>query len=267
VADILGEIVAAVRRRLEAEPAPAGLEARARAQAEGRQCDGDTRSLWTALAAPGPSILAEAKHASPSAGVLREPFDPVALARAYEAGGAAALSVVTEPDFFRGDPAWLRPVREATSLPVLRKDFIVAPRQLFESVLHGADAVLLIQRILAPLELRRLLDLAEELGLEVLLEIFADEDPTPAVASGAAILGVNARDLTSFTLDLDRVAALAAEIPPDRIRVAESGIHSHDDLARLHRAGYGAFLIGEHLVRSRDPEAAVRSLLQRAPLQ
>jgi len=243
VADILGEIVAAVRRRLGATPPRPGLEADARSEAERRRRHGDTRSLWTALAAPGPSIIAEAKHASPSAGILREPFDPVALARAYEAGGAAALSVVTEPDFFRGDPAWLRPVREATSLPVLRKDFIVAPRQLFETVLHGADAVLLIQRILAPLELRRLLDLA--------------------VASGAAILGVNARDLTTFTLDLDRVAALAAEIPPDRLRVAESGIHTPEDLARLHRAGYQAFLVGEHLVRSEDPEAAVGKLLGR----
>jgi len=150
------------------------------------------------------------------------------------------------------------------SLPVLRKDFIVAPRQLFETVLHGADVVLLIQRILAPLELRRLLNLAEELGLEVLLEIFADEDPGPAVASGAAILGVNARDLTTFTLDLDRVAALAAEIPPDRLRVAESDIHGHDDLARLHRAGYQAFLVGEHLVRAGDPAREITALRGRA---
>ncbi len=261
--DILAEIVAAVRRRLEATPAPPGLETRARAETARRRREGGRRSLWQALAAPGPSIIAEAKHASPSAGVLREPFDPVALARAYEAGGAAALSVVSEPDFFGGDPAWIPAVREAVTLPVLRKDFIVEPRQLFETVLLGADAVLLIQRLLAPLELRRLLDLAEELGLDVLLEIFADEDPEPAVASGAPILGVNARDLATFTLDLDRVAALAARIPGDRLRVAESGLHGPDDRARLHHAGYTAFLVGEHLVRAEDPEAAVRRLLGR----
>ncbi|HHQ49158.1 MAG TPA: indole-3-glycerol-phosphate synthase [Acidobacteria bacterium] len=261
MADILTEIVTAVRRRLAGDPAPPDLEERARAEVERRRREGGHRSLWRALAGPEPAIIAEAKHASPSAGVLRDPFDPVALARAYQAGGAAALSVVTEPDFFRGDPAWIPAVRRATGLPVLRKDFIVEPRQLFESVLLGADAVLLIQRILAPLELRRLLDLAAELGLDVLLEIFADEDPEPAVASGALILGVNARDLATFTLDLDRTAALATEIPDDRLRVAESGIHTPDDLHRLHHAGYTAFLIGEHLVRAEDPEAAMRELL------
>lgn len=261
MADILGEIVAAVRRRLEAAPVPPELEERSRAAAARRRAGGEHRSLWQALAAPGPSIIAEIKHASPSAGILREPFDPVALARAYQAGGAAAISVVTEPDFFGGDLAWIPAVREAVTLPVLRKDFIVEPRQLFETVLLGADAVLLIQRILAPLALRRLLDLAAELGLDVLLEIFADEDPEPAVASGALILGVNARDLATFTLDLGRVAALAAHIPEDRLRVAESGLHGPEDLARLHQAGYTAFLVGEHLVRAGDPEGAVKTLL------
>jgi len=261
VADILDRIVADVVRRLAADPAPPDLEERARAAAARRRAAGDTRSLQLALSAPGPSLIAEAKHASPSAGVLREPFDPVELALAYEAGGAAAISVVTEPAFFGGDPAWIGAVREAVALPVLRKDFIVEPCQLFESVLLGADAVLLIQRILTPDRLRHLLDLARELGLEVLLEIFADEDPAPAVASGAPVLGVNARDLATFELDLGRVASLAAAIPPDRVRVAESGVRGREDLRRLHAAGYEAFLVGEHLVRSEDPEAAVRGLL------
>jgi len=185
----------------------------------------------------------------------------VELARAYEAGGAAAISVVTEPDFFSGDPAWIAAVREAVALPVLRKDFIVEPRQVLESVLLGADAVLLIQRILEPARLRELLDLAEGLGLDVLLEFFVDEDPAPAVASGARILGVNARDLSSFTLDLEAVERLGAQLPGDRLRVAESGVRGREDLRRLHAAGYGAFLVGEHLVRSADPRAAVRGLL------
>ncbi len=257
---ILGDIVTAVRRRLAETPVASDLEARARAEADRRRREGDLRSLWSALSGREPSIIAECKHASPSAGILREPFDPVELARTYESGGAAALSVVTEPDFFRGDPAWIGRVREATSLPVLRKDFIIEPRQLLESVLLGADAVLLIQRILAPLQLRILLDLAAELDLDVLLEIFVDEDPAPAVASGALILGVNARDLASFALDLDRVASLAAEIPDDRLRVAESGIRSPEDLHHLHHAGYTAFLIGEHLVRAEDPRRALAEL-------
>lgn len=257
---ILDRIVAAVRRRLDAEAGPADLAARA-ADAAAERLATDRRSLGEALAAPGPSILAECKHASPSAGILREPFDPVPLARAYQAGGAAAVSVVVERDFFLGDPGWLAPVRAAIGLPVLRKDFIISPRQLEETAVLGADAVLLIQRLLEPSLLADLLGRAAELGLEVLLELFADEDPAPAVASGAAILGVNARDLATFEMRLDRVVELAAELPSDRIRVAESGIHDAATLRRLHTAGYDAFLIGEHLVRAADPIVALELLL------
>ena len=214
-----------------------------------------------ALSADGRSVLAECKHASPSAGVLREPFDPVDLARTYEEAGAAAISVVTEPRFFLGDASWLPAVRDAVSIPVLRKDFVVTERQLYETALAGADAVLLIQRILTPDRLSDLLELAAALHLEVLLEIFADEDPSVAVDSGARIIGVNARDLATFATDLDRVASIASSIPEDRIRVAESGIHGPADLERLEAAGYDAFLIGEYLVRSPDPGRALRNLL------
>ncbi len=257
MADILTQIVAAVRRRLGASPAPPDLEERARAEAARRVGDHDFRSLSEALESPGPSIIAEAKHASPSAGVLREPFDPVVLASAYERGGARALSVVTEPDFFGGDPEWIPAVRRETKIPILRKDFIVEPRQLFETVLLGADAVLLIARILDYETLDVLLELATGLHLEVLLEIFADEDPSRAAGSGAPIIGVNARDLTTFRVDLGRVAAQAAGIPRGRLRVAESGIRGPAEIARLTAAGYDGFLIGEHLVRSADPEEAV----------
>jgi indole-3-glycerol phosphate synthase len=261
VADtILDRIVDSVlERQRAAHPAP-GLEARARRVAEQRWLDGP-RSLRAALERSGVSVIAECKHASPSAGVLREPFDPVALARAYETGGAAAISVVTEPDHFGGRPGWIAPVRRAVSLPALRKDFVVTERQLYETVLAGADAVLLIQRILAPERLAELLELAAALHLEVLLELFADEDPGIAVASGAEIIGVNARDLGTFEVDLGRVEAMAARIPAGRVRVAESGIHGPDDVARLSAAGYDAFLVGEHLVRSTDPQAALRELI------
>ncbi len=258
---ILERIVAAVEARLAVTPAPRDLSRRAE-EAARRRSRGGRRSLAGALRRRSPAVIAECKHASPSAGVLREPFDPVALARAYSAGGAAAISVVTEPDFFAGDPRWLAPVRAAVAIPVLRKDFVVTERQLEETVLLGADAVLLIARLLEPRTLARLLERADQLGLEVLLELFADEDPALAVASGAEIVGVNARDLATFRIDLDRMVDLPRLIPDDRVRVAESGITGADEVARLHAAGWHAFLVGEHLVRAADPEAAVRDLVR-----
>jgi indole-3-glycerol phosphate synthase len=144
---------------------------------------------------------------------------------------------------------------------VLRKDFIFTERQLYETAVLGADAVLLVQRLLDPPTLARLLEVARRLALDVLLELFADEDPAPAIASGAEIIGVNARDLASFRVDLERVAELARVIPNERVRVAESGVRGPQDVARLAAAGWHAFLVGEHLVRAPDPEAAVRALV------
>ncbi|MEX1309344.1 MAG: indole-3-glycerol phosphate synthase TrpC, partial [Candidatus Sulfomarinibacteraceae bacterium] len=149
----------------------------------------------------------------------------------------------------------------AVDLPVLRKDFIIDERQLREAAALGADAVLLIQRILSPDRLAELVGAARELGLETQVEIFADEDPAATAASGTEIIGVNARDLATFATRLDVVEAMAADLPEDRVRVAESGITSHDDIARFAAVGYDAFLIGEHLVRSEDPENALRRLL------
>ena len=257
---VLERIVADVRRRLDETPEPPGLAEAARAAAATRRERG-LRSLRGALFGPGPAVIAECKKASPSAGIIRADFDPVVLARAYAEGGAAAISVVTEPEFFSGDPEWLAVVRRAVDLPVLRKDFLVTRRQLHESAVLGADAVLLISRILDRETLADLLATASELDIEVLLEIFADEDPEFAVASGAEIIGVNARDLATFETRLDRVAAMADKLPADRVRVAESGIHGPDNLARLHAAGYDAFLVGEHLVRAENPELALRTLL------
>jgi indole-3-glycerol phosphate synthase len=257
---VLDRIVGSVKARLDAETAPEELADRAREAADRRRSEG-LRSLRAALAAGGPAVIAECKRASPSAGLLRPDFDPVELARAYAGAGASALSVVTEPDFFQGRIEWLREVRRAVELPVLRKDFIFCERQLYETAAAGADAVLLIQRILEPDRLAALMAAARSLHLETLVELFVDESPAPAVASGAPIIGVNARDLATFTVDLDRVADMADSIPADRIRVAESGIGGRDDLLRLQEAGYDAFLIGEHLVRAADPEQALRELL------
>ena len=260
VESVLDRIVADVRSRLDVAPEMPGLESAAHAAAETRRKRG-LRSLRGALSGPGPAVIAECKKASPSAGVIRAEFDPVALARAYAKGGAAAISVVTEPEYFSGDPQWLAVIRRAVDLPVLRKDFLVTRRQLHESAVLGADAVLLISRILDRETLAELLATASKLDLEVLLEIFVDEDPASAVDSGAGIIGVNARDLTTFTTRLDQVEAMASKLPADRVLVAESGIHGPDDLVRLHAASYDAFLVGEHLVRADDPEEAVRTLI------
>lgn len=256
----LDRIVADVRQRLDASPAAPGLEDAAHAAVEERRSSG-LRSLRAVLSRPGPALIAECKRASPSAGVIRADFDARSLATAYAAGGAAAISVVTEPDSFLGRPSWIGQVRRAVDLQVLRKDFIVCRRQLFETAILGADAALLIARILDRETLAELFEIAAELELEILLEIFADEDPEIALATGAPIIGVNARNLATFEVQLDTVEALAALLPEDRVRVAESGIHGREDLERLHSAGYDAFLVGEHLVRSQDPEGAVRELV------
>lgn len=260
--NVLDRILEAVRGRLAAAPAPGDLEERALEAVATRRRIGK-RSLYDALAADGPAVIAECKRASPSAGVLREGFDAAALAAAYARAGAAAISVVTEQDYFLGDPGWIRSVRELVAVPVLRKDFIVCRRQLLETVLLGADAVLLISRVLDDGSLAELLAAADELELEVLLEVFADEDPARAVASGATIIGVNARDLATFAVDIERVASLANAIPTDRIRVAESGVRGPADVAMLSTAGYDAFLVGEHLVRAADPSVALADLLGR----
>lgn len=255
---ILERIVAAVGARLAATPEPVDLALRA-ARARERA---PRRSLFEALSADGTRIIAECKKASPSVGVLCPGLEPAMLATRYQAAGAAAISVVTEPDFFQGRLDWLPKVRAAVDLPVLRKDFIIDERQLREAAALGADAVLLIQRILPGERLAELVDSARELDLEILVELFVDEDPAPAVASGAAMIGVNARDLATFTTSLNAVAAMAERLPPDRVRVAESGITGAHDVARLRDAGYDAFLVGEHLVRADDPGAALRRLTE-----
>ncbi len=257
---VLAEIVAAVQDRLKREPEAPGLLVQARERAGVRRRKG-RRSLLEALTAPGVRVIAECKRRSPSAGVLRSSFDPVALARAYEAGGAAAISVVTEPQFFAGQPGWVPLVRQAVTLPVLRKDFIISMRQLAESVLLGADAVLLIARCLPGSLLPELVAVAAELELEVLLEVHDAEDLERALATTAPVIGINSRDLRTFAVDLGAAARLAAQVPPGRVVVLESGIDGPHAAAPLVAAGLRHFLVGSALVRSGDPEAAVRELV------
>lgn len=258
--DVLARIIDAVRNRLAREPEPVDLQRRARAAAGARRLGGG-RSLRAALTAPGVRVIAECKRRSPSAGVLRQPFDPVALARAYEGGGAAAISVVTEPEFFAGQPGWVAAVRQSVSLPVLQKDFILSQRQLAEAAILGADAVLLIGRALRGGQLAEMLAAAAELELEVLVEVHDRADLERALETSAPLVGINARDLATFRVDLAQAAALAALVPPERVVVLESGIGGAEDVQRLGRSGLRQFLVGERLLRAADPGAAVRELV------
>ncbi len=211
-------------------------------------------------AARGPRIIAEVKRRSPSKGAIREGADPVAIARAYEAGGAAAISVLTDARSFGGSLGDLEAVRAAVGLPVLRKDFIIDEYQLLESALAGADAVLLIARALPGDTLPRLLGEAAALDLEALVEVHDEAEMAAAAAAGAAVIGINNRDLGTFAVDPGVTGRLARLAPPGVVIVSESGIATAADLRSLAAAGAKAFLVGESLMRAEDPAAALRAL-------
>ncbi len=208
------------------------------------------------------NIIAEVKRASPSRGVIREDFDPVALAREYEQNGAAAISVLTEEDHFQGALTHLEAIRRVVRVPLLRKDFLFDPYQLYEAAAAGADAVLLIAALLDPMRLRDLRQLAEELALEALVEVQNRADLEKALAAGARLIGVNNRDLRTFTVDRTVSFELAACAPSDVVLVSESGLSARHELEELRRIGYRAFLIGEHLMRAARPGEALRALLE-----
>ncbi|MEO8028022.1 MAG: indole-3-glycerol phosphate synthase TrpC [Bryobacteraceae bacterium] len=257
IPDILARIVARKREELDlAKPTRPALERIASDSIPAR------RDFAAALASDPPAIIAEIKKASPSKGVLSPNFDPAAIAKSYASGGAAALSVLTDRDFFQGSLEDLAAARVASGLPVLRKDFTIDEFHVVEAAAHGADAILLIAAILTPQELRRFRELAEAFRMASLVEVHNEAELVAALDSGARIVGVNNRDLHTFDVTLETAIALAPRIPADVIRVAESGIHSATDVARLRDAGFSAFLVGEHLMKSGDPAAAIRNLRQ-----
>jgi len=225
------------------------------------------RDFAAALSRDGVNILAELKPASPSRGVLRDPFDAVALARALEAAGAAALSILTEEEFFHGSLKNLREARKAVSLPVLRKDFIFDPWQVWETRANDADSFLLIVAALGDATLRELITLGRELGMEPLVEVHTGAELDRALAARARILGVNNRDLKTLSVRAETSFELIDQIPDDCIAVSESGLRTHDDILRLRAAGFDAFLIGEHLMLAPDPAAALADLLSTAAPQ
>ena len=219
------------------------------------------RDFRRALAAQTPAIIAEIKKASPSKGLLSPDFDPAHLAVEYQAGGAAALSVLTDHAFFQGSLADLAAARGACQLPVLRKDFTLDENHVTEAAAGGADAILLIAAILEARQIRNLAELAAGYGMASLVEVHDERDLAKAIDSGAEIIGVNNRDLNTFDVNLETSLRLAARIPAGVVKVSESGIGSAADIERLRDAGYQAFLVGEHLVKSCDPAAALRALL------
>jgi indole-3-glycerol phosphate synthase len=206
-------------------------------------------------------IIAEVKKASPSKGILATNLNVEALAGHYKAAGASAISVVTEEDFFQGDLAWVREIKKSSGLPVLRKDFVFDPFQVYETRGAGASAILLIAAMLKPDELKALHTLAREIKLDVLVEVHDEAELAEAIDAGAMIIGVNNRDLKTFKVDLETSFRLAKLIPDDRLFVVESGIDSSESIARLLDVGADAFLIGEHFITSSDPAAALKGLL------
>jgi indole-3-glycerol phosphate synthase len=249
---VLGHIIAAripeveeAKRKLPEESVRAALERAPR-----------IRSLKNLLLRR-PGIIAEIKKASPSAGLLREDFDPVSIAGEYRKGGAAAISVVTEANYFYGSLETLAALRWQTDLPLLRKDFVVDPYQVLEGRLAGADAILLIAALMDNSALGELRSCIEDLGMDALVEVHTEQDLERAVEAGATLIGVNSRDLRSLEVSLDVPVRLASHIPPGTVAVAESGIRTEADIRRLVKAGFRGFLIGESLMRAASPRAAL----------
>ena len=235
----------------------ADLTARIAEQPETR---GFAAAIEAKIEAGLPAVIAEVKKASPSKGLIRVEFDPVAIAKSYEAGGAACLSVLTDADFFQGSEAFLRQARSACALPLLRKDFIVDPYQVHEARAIGADAILLIVSALDDDELLPLALLAAELDMDVLCEVHDEEEMERALALPVPLIGVNNRNLRNFETALETSLALQDMIEYDRVLVAESGIRTPEDVARLREGGIQAFLVGEAFMRAEDPGSELRRL-------
>lgn len=256
-------ILAAIVQHKQQEVAE--LHARAAVlEQEAHERKSHPRPFGQALRASQPAIIAEIKKASPTRGVLQPNFHPAFLAHAYEQGGAASLSVLTDKEYFQGSLHELEAARAAVTIPVLRKDFIVDRVQIFEAAAHGADAILLIAAVLDVAELQNFRELGNSLAMASLVEVHTQEELQKAADSGAEIIGVNNRDLDTFETSLDTSLRLSYLMPASAIRVSESGIYSRAEIDLLRGAGFQAFLIGEALMRSQDPTVALRELVRKS---
>ena len=256
---ILDDIVERTRARLAAAPLRyEALETSAMLASR----EHPPHAFSNALRRPGISIIAEIKSASPSAGTIVHNPDVETIAAQYRDGGAHAISVVTEPEMFRGDKSWLRRATGGSKLPVIMKDFIIDPAQLLEGVAAGADAILLLASLLDEARMRQAIELLDSLGCDALVEVHNEKELDRAIAAGARLVGVNNRNLRTFEVDLATSERLAGSIPEGVIRVAESGLKAHADVRRLQAAGFDAFLVGESLLRQNDRTAAVRRLIK-----
>ncbi|MBF5058196.1 indole-3-glycerol phosphate synthase [Alcanivorax sp. 521-1] len=233
------------------------FEAMAENQGKAR---GFAAALYRSVAEHRPAVIAEIKKASPSKGVIREDFDPVDIARRYQEAGASALSVLTDEEFFQGHEDYLRAARNAVTLPVLRKDFMIDPWQIFQSRAMGADAVLLIVAALSDAQLDELYHAAQRAGGDVLVEVHSGEELERAMKLNIELVGINNRDLRTFETRLDTSLSLADEVPADRLVITESGIHSREDVRLMRDNGINGFLVGEAFMKAGDPGAALKAL-------
>ena len=251
--DILERILERKRGELDAARAAVPLAEMQRRAASAPPPRDFAGAMAAKIGAQRPAVIAEIKKASPSRGLLRADFDPAAIARSYEAGGAACLSVLTDRDFFQGAPEHLAQARAACSLPVLRKDFITEPYQVFESRALGADCILLIAAALARQDMQGLEVSARSLGMAVLVEVHDAQELEAALALDTPLLGINNRDLRSFQTRLETTLDLLPRVPQGRTVVTESGIHTPEDVRRMRAAGVQAFLVGEAFMRAPEP--------------
>jgi len=260
MAQILDDIIKKTKEDLEKRKIDYPMEWLGRSLAYNPFAPKDVKTALKSTAENPYRIIAEIKKASPSKGIIRKDFDPMVIGQAYEKGGADSLSILTEPHFFQGDKEYLGMVRRYTSIPLLRKDFIVDKYQLVEALAFGADYVLLIATALTRKELKELINYTRHLGMEALVEIHDKKDLTKAIFAGADIIGINHRNLETFEMDMKLSEKLIPLIPKNKIIVAESGIRDHEMVKALSSIGADAFLVGEHFMRQDDMTQAVKEL-------
>ena len=260
MSDILQAILKRKGEEVAARSARLGLRELAARCADLPDARGFASALHASIAGGRPAVIAEIKKASPSKGVIRADFDPVAIARSYQAGGASCLSVLTDEDFFQGSDAYLQQVRAACSLPVLRKDFVIDAWQVYEARALGADCILLIVAALGDASLAELSNLALDLGMDVLVEVHDIDELERALQVPVPLVGINNRDLRSFEVSLDTTLSMRGMVPGDRLLVTESGIATAQDVALLRGHGVEAFLVGEAFMRAPDPGIALARL-------